>query len=115
LTPWQSPALLLGLLEQYCAAHPDDIVERGAQELVGYLRPSALEEEAELVSIRNGQSVVLVYRPVLSRIRAALDAAGFTPGAGVTGLTTALESYQTSENLERTGLPDQRTLARLLE
>lgn len=114
LTAWQSPGLLLGLLEQYCAAHPDAILERGAQDLVAYLVPRALTEPSEPVALRNGTAVVLVYPPVLTRLRAALRAAGHPAGPGDAGLSAALTEFQAAMDMDQTGLPDQKTLARLL-
>jgi hypothetical protein len=115
LTAWQTPALLMGLMEQYCTSNPDAIVERGAQELVAYLTPRALTEEAELVAVRNGSAVVLVYRPVLTQVRDGLEGAGFAAASDEAGLIAALTAYQTAQGLEPTGLPDQATLARLLK
>ncbi len=116
LSAWQSPALLLSLLDQYCAANPDQIVELGAQELVGYLLPRALTEPAEAIAVENedGQGV-LIYLPVMAHIREALAAQGHASGSDVSEIVAALRAYQASNGLEPTGLPDQPTLARLLQ
>ena len=116
LSAWQSPAVLLSLLTQYCAANPDQIVEKGAQELVGYLLPRALTEPAEVIAFETpeGQGV-LIYVPVVAQLRTALTEAGHPSGPDVPDIIAALRAYQEASGLDSTGLPDQPTLARLLQ
>lgn len=114
MTAWQSPGLLLGMLVQYCAANPDEIVERGAQELIGYLAPRSIRDPAEVTALENGGSVVLLYVPVVARVRARLNELGYDNGTTDADLFAAIATFQEAEGLEATGLPDQRTLSTLL-
>lgn len=115
LTPWQTVPVLLSLLRQFCAANGEKNVEAGAQQLVGYLRANALKEPAEVVSVGNGKNLVLLYVPVVAEVRRKLGEAGHPAGPSIEDLTAALRDYQADKGLPETGLPDQRTLATLLQ
>ena len=115
LTPWQTPSILLGLLDQYCAANGTATVEDGARELVAYLAPRAMSEPARAVAVGEADAFVLVYEPVLHDIRARLSDRGHPPGASARSLAEALRAYQKTMGLNPTGLPDQATLVLLME
>ena len=59
-------------------------------------------------------SAVLLYVPVIARVRAALSEIGYQGGSTDFELIAALKAYQQDQGLDVTGLPDQATLARLL-
>ena len=111
---WQSPGVLVGLLAQYCAAHPDRIAENGAQDLIAYLAEDAIRDPAEVAMLEHNGSAVLLYVPVIARVRAALSEIGHQGGSTDFELVAALKAYQQDQGLDVTGLPDQATLARLL-
>lgn len=115
LTPWQTPSVLLGLLAQYCAANPDSMVEEGAQDLVDYLYPRAMRSASDVVAMRKGDEMVLLYETVLKQVRVALWDAGYARGGSEKALAEDLAAYQAAEGLKVTGLPDQATIARLLK
>lgn len=114
LTPWQTVPVLLSLLRQYCGANGEAKVEKGAQQLVAYLRPGALTEPAKVVAVGSGKNVVLLYVPVVAEVRRKLAEAGHQAGPSMEEFADALRAYQAEKNLPQTGLPDQPTLVTLL-
>jgi hypothetical protein len=114
LTPWQTTPILMSLLAQYCAANPDQIVERGAQELVAYLVPNALREPSDVVAVGQGSDVVLLYVRTVGNIRQRLSEEGFPPATSMESLLEAIAAFQAQNGLPVTGLPSQNTLAILL-
>lgn len=114
LTPWQTPPILMSLLAQYCGANPDQIVERGAQELVAYLAPNALREPSEVVAVGQGSDVVLLYVRTVADIRQRLSEEGFPPAVSMESLVEAIAAFQEQNGLPVTGLPSSNTLALLL-
>lgn len=115
LTPWQTQPVLMSLLLQYCKANPQHVVEKGAQELVAYLIPNALQKEAEVVAVGSGSDVVLLYLPVVANIRDKLKLEGYLPGTSMESLLQSIKAFQTKNGLSATGLPDQKTLTLLLK
>lgn len=114
LTPWQTSPILMSLLAQYCASNPDQIVERGAQELVAYLTPDALREQSDVVAVGQGSDVVLLYVRTVREIRQRLADEGFPPANSMESLLEAIAAFQAQNGLPVTGLPSQNTLAILL-
>ena len=115
LTPWQTPATLLSLLNQFCTANPDKSVTDGMLQLVEYLKPGRLENAAKLVVLGTEGKQTILYDAVVVQARERLALAGFPPGPTLEDLANAITAYQSDTGLEATGLLDQRTLARLLQ
>ena len=114
LTPWQTPATLLALVGQYCAANRDDSVSDAAQHLVRFLAPGRLTAREEAVSVPSGGASVVLYASVVAQARVALAEAGYPAGETLEALAGAVRAFQAAEGLSPTGLLDQATLGRLL-
>ncbi len=119
IAPWQTTRLLMALLFAHCQNNPDQRLFEAVQNLEEVLASSRLAERSEVVEIDAGENGKLaVYHEILKRAQQALIERGFLKGGadGRYGPKTraALEAFQRSEGLRRTGLPDQETLFKLL-
>jgi peptidoglycan hydrolase-like protein with peptidoglycan-binding domain len=115
---WQGNNLLMGALEAYCKQNADQRFEIAVAGLINTLRPDRITEQSDMVQIKSGDRTILVYREVVVRLQKALVQRKLYTGKpdGRFGEDTrrAVEAFQKSQNLETTGLPDQRTLLALL-
>ncbi len=114
LAPWQSPDVLLALINNHCARNPDDPLAEVVNELLKYLAPRRLTERSELETAKVGERSVVLFREVMRQVQEKLVEAGHL-GGGVDGrfgpnTQTAIEAFQEANDLEKTGLPDQETL-----
>jgi hypothetical protein len=118
LAPWQTTELLLRLLDDYCAQHPQVGFSLAARRLTEALDGQKLAEASELRRIEHKGRFTLIYADVLMRAQQRLKELGLFTGAtdGAYGPQTreAIERFQSDRKFEATGLPDQRTLAALL-
>ena len=113
LTPWQSEGLIMSQMQNFCAQNAEVAYVDGVGRLVQALDPTKLTAEAEQTTFDAGEDELQIYAPVLDGIRSALAAQGYSVGEGDAGLSEALTAFQSANDLDETGSPDQRTLAAL--
>lgn len=120
LVPWQGTDLLLGSLARYCTQRPDEAFHVAVINLARSLLPGAIKNKPEIVGIEStdGETSVALYDVVIRRLQAALRIRGFYEGE-LSGEYTdatreAVSAFQSSAGLPATGMPDQKTLANLL-
>ena len=118
ITPWQTVELTLAKMNVFCTANPKTPYIEGLAKLIAVLRADRLNTSDELVLVRNGKQGTYLYRGMLTKIRAALQAAGVAvqspDGSFDDSFAAALKSYQEKIGLPTSGLPDQKTLNALL-
>ena len=118
IAPWQSMDLLAAYLTNYCVAHPESTVFEAVDQLTGVLHPDRVRDPTEVVTIRGGGDSVDIYTVVIGQIQTALAERGHYGGDidHVFGPVTrqALEQFQSEHNLAVSGIPDQRTVYKLL-
>ncbi len=116
--PWQSTSLLLAMINNHCAANPDERLFSVVQALLGFFSNQSLNATSPSIEVAAGENKVKVYRDVLRMAQQALVAAGDYAGTpdGVFGPKTraAFEAFQERNGLTKSGLPSQETLYRLL-
>lgn len=119
LVPWQSTALLIEFLGQYCERNPATSFGVAVSRLLAALAPERLRATSRVVGAEAGGSVTPIYEAVLRRAQEALRRRGHAiPPAsdGVFDAATraAVQRFQRDSRVEATGLLDQRTLFLLL-
>jgi len=114
ITPWQSVQLVVAKMSGFCRNNPNVAYVQGVRALIGTLEAERLTQEDTVVTIRQGESSVLIYTSVLQEVRAELNKAGLDAGAPGTPfaeeLIIALTQFQKDKGLPETGLPDITTL-----
>ena len=112
VTPWQTTELQLLKLGAFCEKNPEAPYYVAVNGLVKHLDAGKLAKAEDLVSIKHGETTVLIYTGILERVRATLMNEGKTvPETGFDGtFAEALQAYQTEHELEATGIPDLATL-----
>lgn len=115
IAPWQTTELIAAGLARLCDGQPDATFDAALNRAVRALHDDRLRAQDRLVSVRVGGRAVFLYETTLARIRKRLAAQGFSPGDGMFDAQTeaALRLFQARNGLAVTGMPDQRTLARL--
>jgi len=118
ILPWQTVETLLGLLDNYCRKHPEANYAAAVSQLMVVLKADRLPAASETVDARTETGAVTLYRETLQRTQQRLGELG-DPTAVVSDTfdeptRQALIRYQHDHELPETGLPDQRTLFRLL-
>ncbi|RYH02990.1 hypothetical protein EU805_04425 [Salipiger sp. IMCC34102] len=113
VTPWQSEALTLNLLNTFCGQNPETLFVNAVGRLIQTFAPARLTESSQVQVLGEGEDSVRIYVTVLDGVRRALTEAGYEVAEGPDGLTQALTAFQTDEGIETTGLPDQQTLLEL--
>ena len=118
ITPWQTVELTLAKMNVFCQANPKTPYIEGLAKLMAVLKADRLTTSDELVLVRSGKQGTYLYRGMLTKIRAALQAAGIEVGSPEgsfdDSFAAALKSYQAKTGLPTSGLPDQQTLNALL-
>lgn len=117
--PWQLTDILMVLINNHCAANPDQRLFTVVQSLVAFYGEQRLANSSDRIDAKVGDKTISVYKEVMRRAQLALAKAGVYSGTadGVFGPKTqaAFEAFQEKSNLTKTGLPDQQTLYRLFE
>ncbi|MGF1640486.1 MAG: peptidoglycan-binding protein [Rhodospirillales bacterium] len=119
IAPWQSTQVLLGLVARNCERNPQAGFFQIVDSMVKFLTPARLRTQSERVLADTGSGAQMyLYRDTMRDVQTKLIELGFLKGGadGQFGPMTrsALESFQKSQQIEATGLPDQNTLFRLL-
>lgn len=118
LAPWETTTLLTALLAEHCKKEPQIPFVQAVRSMTAALRNERLEQSSPVIMAEHAGSGVRVYREVLRRAQERLKALDLYRGPvnGEFGADTraALETFQKSEGLTVTGLPDQPSLQKLL-
>lgn len=118
ITSFESTELLLAVIGDHCAKHPEDRLYPVVNALVQKLADDRLKTTSERIRIGEGTRATLLYQSTIRRIQEALTARQFYQGEadGVfsEATKTALAAFQKDIQFEPTGFPDQATLWRLL-
>ncbi len=115
---WQSRRVLHGMLTAYCRKNPKQRFFMAVNILTEVLKRDRVRTRSPIIAVESGQGKTRIYREVVRRVQKALARLGYYAGSidGRFGPNTRLgiEAYQQKENIKVTGIPDQRTLVRLL-
>lgn len=118
LASWQDTPIMASWLAEYCDGHGQLPFMEAVGALVNRLGEDRLQDFSKPVELPQPMSSVL-YEATLRRAQARLVELGYLEGA-ISGefdpeTSAALQAYQRAEDLKPTGLPDQSTLAKLLQ
>jgi hypothetical protein len=115
---FESLELLLKLMQQHCAKHPNDRLHGVLDAMIVQLAPARLVKESERVRITVGDRSTRLYAETIRRMQAELARRGLfkeaTDGRFTEATQSALIAFQADAALNKTGFPDQTTLWRLL-
>ena len=119
VAPWQSTGLLAAWLERFCENDPDVPFVRAVTMMVNALGKTRLTTQSDRIEVRVDDKTVYLYESTLRRVQERLVERGHYEGAP-TGqfdppTEAALQAFQREAGLQPTGLPDQATLAKLLD
>lgn len=119
ITPWQTVELTLTKMNVFCKDNPQTAFVEALGKLIAVLREGRLLQADALVLLRSGKQGVYMYRTMIPRLKAALQAEGFAvaspDGAFDDAMAIALKGFQRREGIAESGLPDQPTLNALLK
>lgn len=118
VTSFETTDMLLAIIGDHCAKHPDDRLYPVVNAIVTKLGEDRLRSASERVQVTDGKRTAVLYQATIRRIQETLAARRFYQGEadGVfsEATKTALAAFQTEIKFEPTGFPDQITLWRLL-
>ena len=118
IAPWQSTGLLAALLGHFCQDNPDVPFFRAVAIIVNSVGKERLTTRSERVEAQVDDTTIHIYETVLRQVQEQLSERGHYEGAAAGTFDSqtreALEGFQRKAELEPTGLPDQPTLAKLL-
>ncbi len=116
--PWGTTEVLTVILDNYCQETPDERFVQAVQKLTITLKEDRLIEASPLLTVTVSGQTTRVYEEVLRRVQVALAERGLYDSEpdGVFGPKTreAIATFQISEGLDGTGLPDPLTVWKLL-
>ena len=119
LVPWQSSGVLATWLQTFCERNPNAEFVRAVGALVTALGEDRLQARSEVLNFDIDGKVHYVYADVLRRAQEKLAARGMYqgPADGTLNADTqeALKRFQGERDLKPTGMPEQATLALLLQ
>jgi hypothetical protein len=117
-SPVMAPEALTAMVIGVCQRYPDARVETVANTVLTQLAPARVMHESPVVEARAGDRVVPIRKATLIAVQTALLKNKLTrePADGDfgNGTAAALKTFQKSQNLTETGLPDPATVVRLL-
>ena len=117
--PWASGEVFATIIERHCQQNPEERYAQAVQRLVLSVKEDRLTRRSPLRTVTaSGQSTV-IYDEVLRLVQVQLADRGLYAGRpdGVFGPRTqdAIATFQISEGLDGTGLPDPLTVWKLLQ
>ena len=114
IIPWQSADLIALIVHDYCGKNPESRFAHAIGSIAKTLYDQRLRESSTSLAFDDSGAERTIYKEVLLRAQSRLASAGFysiTPNGRLDDLTrAALEAYQSANELEVTGLPNQDTL-----
>ncbi len=117
-TSWESLDTLANYLAHYCRKHPEKSFFIAVTTMLDALMEQRLRTFTPKLRASAGGNATILYQEVLRRAQVSLAERGYYQGEPVglydTETHQALEAFQKAEGLDTHGLPDQRTLHRLL-
>ena len=118
ITSFESTELLLAVIGDHCAKHPEDRLYPVVNAMIAKLAEERLRTTSERIQVSDGTRTTMLYQATIRRIQEALAAKqlyqGDADGTFSDATKTALAAFQKGINFEATGFPDQATLWRLL-
>jgi len=118
LAPWENLDTLALYLDSYCQANPDTSFAQAMFNMTRALTDARLKTPSNPQQIGNAERQLVVYQEVVQRVQQKLTELAHFKGEanGIYDEATrdALNTYQSANQLEVTGLPDQPTLHKLL-
>ena len=116
--PWASGEVFATIVERHCRENPDESYAQAAQRLILSLEADRLVRRSPLRTVTATGRSTQIYEEVLRLLQVQLAERGLYAGRpdGVFGPRTqdAIATFQISEGMDGTGLPDPLTVWKLL-
>ena len=116
--PWASGEVFATIVERHCRESPNESYAQAAQKLILSLKEDRLTQRSPLRSVTASGRSTQIYEEVLRLLQVQLADRGLYTGRpdGVFGPRTqdAIATFQISEGMAGTGLPDPLTVWKLL-
>ncbi len=117
LIPWGNTVFLAALLENHCKKNPEQRFYIAVNKLTGAMLQQRLKTQSKLIETSHKGKKSYIYRSTLQKVQEHLQNRdlykGKVDGNFNTETRKSLESYQKSQNIAITGLPDQITLYKI--
>lgn len=118
VAPWGPSEVFAIIIENHCRQNPDEGFAQAAQRLVLSIGTDRLARRSPLRTVTANGANTQIYDEVLRRVQAQLAERGLYNGQpdGVFGPRTrdAIATFQISEGMDGTGLPDPLTVWKLV-
>ena len=118
IASFESLELLLWVIDKHCRSNPDDRLYSVVNSIIIQLSPDRLQKRSRKLDIKSGQRSTALYQTTIRRMQARLTELGLykddVDGRYTEATESALMAFQSDNDLEMTGFPDQTTLWRLL-
>jgi hypothetical protein len=119
VAPLHSIDDLSAALARVCQNNPDKPLINAAAGVVQGLQPARTTRQSQSVEIDAGDTTIAIPANLLARVQQRLKAQGLYDGPIDAkygpGTRGALEAYQDQAGMEATGLPNRRTIVRLMQ
>ena len=116
--PWASGEVIATIVESHCRESPDESYAQAVQRLILSLEQGRLVRRSPLRTVSASGRSTLIYEEVLRQLQVRLADRGLYAGRadGLFGPITqdAIATFQISEGMDGTGLPDPLTVWKLL-
>lgn len=119
LVPWGSTEVWALIIDNYCKKNPNDYLVQAVQKLAIATNKDRLKENSPRLTVTMAGQSTRIYEEVLRRVQIRLTALGLYDDLpdGKFGPKTmeAIATFQISEGLGGTGLPDPLTVWKLVK